>query len=104
MTFTFKAAKPVCSIDGCGKKLLARGWCVTHYTRWRERGDVNYKPWKRVYGTGSINTGGHVRMSDGGKHRYQHQLIAEKALGRRLKNLSLCITLIAIQQTMTLLI
>lgn len=29
-----------CSIDGCGKALLARGWCSMHYDRWRRYGDV----------------------------------------------------------------
>lgn len=27
-----------CSIEGCGKPHLARGWCVKHYTRWRSHG------------------------------------------------------------------
>lgn len=30
-----------CAIDGCEKKVLARGWCVTHYERWRRHGDPN---------------------------------------------------------------
>lgn len=30
----------VCSIDGCERKLQARGWCGTHYQRWRAHGDV----------------------------------------------------------------
>lgn len=28
-----------CSIAGCGKRVLARGWCDMHYTRWRRHGD-----------------------------------------------------------------
>ena len=28
-----------CKIDGCGKRVLARGWCVVHYGRWRRFGD-----------------------------------------------------------------
>ena len=28
-----------CSIDGCGKKFVACGWCQNHYYRWRKHGD-----------------------------------------------------------------
>lgn len=27
----------VCSIDGCERRVLARGWCRTHYDRWYAR-------------------------------------------------------------------
>lgn len=33
------ADKLLCSIDGCGKPVHARGWCPTHYRRWRLYGD-----------------------------------------------------------------
>ena len=29
-----------CSVDGCTNALLARGWCSTHYGRWKQTGDV----------------------------------------------------------------
>lgn len=32
-------ANRTCSIDGCEKKLAARGWCNAHYLRWRNHGD-----------------------------------------------------------------
>lgn len=32
----------MCSIPGCSKVLLARGWCGKHYERWRRHGDPNY--------------------------------------------------------------
>lgn len=31
-------AKRTCSIDGCDKAHDARGWCKSHYARWREYG------------------------------------------------------------------
>ena len=32
----------VCDIPGCGRPLLARGMCGTHYGRWRKYGDPLY--------------------------------------------------------------
>jgi hypothetical protein len=29
----------VCSIEGCEKRVQARGWCTTHYGRWQKYGD-----------------------------------------------------------------
>lgn len=29
----------ICSVDGCEKRLVARGWCNMHYKRWRKHGD-----------------------------------------------------------------
>lgn len=36
----------ICKMDGCGKPLHAvkRGWCLSHYNRWRKFGDANYRP------------------------------------------------------------
>jgi hypothetical protein len=28
-----------CSVDGCGRRVQARGWCQMHYFRWRRHGD-----------------------------------------------------------------
>lgn len=29
----------ICKIDGCGKHVIGRGWCSTHYQRWLAHGD-----------------------------------------------------------------
>lgn len=29
----------ICSIEGCGAPHLARGWCDSHYSKWRRSGD-----------------------------------------------------------------
>ena len=33
------ASKHTCSIDGCNKPVIARGWCASHYRRWEAHGD-----------------------------------------------------------------
>lgn len=33
------AVQALCSIEGCGKPRLARGWCGAHYQRWERHGD-----------------------------------------------------------------
>lgn len=30
----------LCSVDGCTRKAIQRGWCHAHYQRWRRDGDV----------------------------------------------------------------
>jgi len=37
------AEKSICSIAGCDKHTLARGWCRLHYYRWYNKGDPAYK-------------------------------------------------------------
>ena len=29
----------VCAVEGCDNIVKTRGWCVKHYTRWRNHGD-----------------------------------------------------------------
>jgi hypothetical protein len=31
--------KPLCSIAGCGREAIARGWCKRHWERWYKHGD-----------------------------------------------------------------
>ena len=33
------ASQGICTIAGCGKRLIARGWCHAHYKRWQNYGD-----------------------------------------------------------------
>jgi len=38
---TTRATEKVkCSVGGCGRDMIARGWCSTHWSRWRHTGDV----------------------------------------------------------------
>jgi hypothetical protein len=33
------ASSRICSIEGCGKPEFNKGWCASHFARWRDRGD-----------------------------------------------------------------
>lgn len=43
----------ICSVDGCGKKVIAKGWCQEHYDRMRRYGTLEPFP-KKIRGTCSI--------------------------------------------------
>lgn len=34
----------ICSIDGCEREAVKRGWCNRHYRRWWLHGDANWQP------------------------------------------------------------
>lgn len=36
-------AKATCSISGCDSDAKVRGWCTTHYSRWRHHGDPEFE-------------------------------------------------------------
>lgn len=37
-----------CSIADCSRRSRTRGWCSTHYERWRVHGDPNHETWARI--------------------------------------------------------
>ena len=53
----------LCSIPGCGKPRLARGWCSAHWHRWRRNGDPH--------------VGGKMRASVGEPLRYLRETVLE---------------------------
>ena len=34
------AIQTICEVEGCGKTSRARGWCVSHYKRWKRHGNA----------------------------------------------------------------
>lgn len=73
-----------CTIDGCQLRHLARGLCSKHYWRWQKYGDANAGVTMRADGTGCVTKSGHIRVTVGGRTRMEHDLIAERALGKPL--------------------
>jgi hypothetical protein len=92
----------LCSIPDCGKTVYARGWCASHYNRWRNHGD----PTKGIVGTpkGEVlrfinetvipyegdeciiwpyatTIKGYGQMTIGGIHGLAHRFICDKVNG-----------------------
>lgn len=36
-----KKMDPICSVEGCGKETRSRGYCTTHWARWRKHGSTD---------------------------------------------------------------
>jgi hypothetical protein len=36
-------SQPRCLVDGCTRRVRGRGWCGTHYERWRKTGSVELR-------------------------------------------------------------
>ena len=73
----------ICSIQGCGRKVKARGWCNLHYRAFQRNGDP-VKRQRKEKGGGSISVWGYHIVVKDGKERRAHVLVAEKALGHPL--------------------
>lgn len=71
-----------CSVADCAKIATKRGWCEAHYRLWLRNGDPLVKR-KRANGEGYLQGGyaGHQRT---GVRKFDHIIVAERALGRPL--------------------
>lgn len=116
MTTFATPTKPLCREDDCGRKVIARGWCDTHYRSLHDRGPCTVagctRPAKtaslcwahysrrrrtgdvgepviaprRSNGTGGYRNGYRVFTVDG-QNLYEHRMVAEQMLGRPLKGI-----------------
>lgn len=76
-----------CSIEGCARQRVARGWCGTHWRRWRTHGDpltTANAPW----GAGTVNHSGYRVVSRRGHplaakdgHVFAHRVVLWEAIG-----------------------
>lgn len=75
----------LCCLAGCGRRHDSRGYCSMHVRRLLKSGDAG--PAARIRaanGLGSVNENGYVVITVDGKQRRLHDVLAERALGRRL--------------------
>lgn len=74
----------ICKVDRCDKDVKAKGLCQMHYIRFRKYGD--YERRMTNWHAGSCrHEQGYIRVHVGNnQYRLEHDLIAEKALGRPL--------------------
>lgn len=84
--FLTRNRRPACSVDGCDKPHKARGLCAAHHSRWLRYGDARptdplQQPRER--GSGSVQDG-YIRLNVDGRLIFEHRLVMEEALGRRL--------------------
>lgn len=91
-----------CSIKGCANKATARGWCPTHYSRWRLHGDPTVvliaqfpagAPLAFVAEAATsatdeciiwpyfVGKNGYGKVAIGGRSRYVHRVVLERAIG-----------------------
>lgn len=80
-----------CSVNGCQRRARSRGWCGTHYERWRRTGSTDLMPVTRdyvavladrserrgqclLYVKGTITRSGYGRLSYKGVYTLAHRL------------------------------
>lgn len=66
-------AKRTCSVEGCEKPTVTRGWCQMHYVRWRRHGDPEALGWNPVEGSCSVDGCDDPAKSRGWCNRHYHR-------------------------------
>ncbi|MFD9905613.1 HNH endonuclease signature motif containing protein [Streptomyces sp. NPDC059063] len=75
--------RPACSIEGCDRVAKARGWCGTHWWRWRHHGDPEYRTPERPAGCQVSGCGGARFATTYCQKHYTRQLRHGNLLGVR---------------------
>lgn len=83
-----------CTVEGCDKSTLARGWCSKHYHRWLRTGRVEGRPTaperfdantshegECIVWIGDTNAAGYGRIGVGGRRVLAHRYAWERQHG-----------------------
>lgn len=73
-----------CSVAGCAGSHESLGFCNKHYLRYRKYGDPLARPDIRLKGQGNITNYGYKHIGINGERKFEHIIVAEKALGKTL--------------------
>jgi hypothetical protein len=79
----------LCCVEGCSNsiKVVYTKLCNMHYKREKRTGKIGSPcRLKSPSGSGHINSTGYVQVYSEGKLTYEHIVVAEKALGKKLPN------------------
>lgn len=75
---------PLCSFPECERKQYVAPYCSMHYQRHKSGRDMAAET-RRPNGSGSYDASGYLRFNGGGmRHKGEHVIVAEKALGKPL--------------------
>jgi hypothetical protein len=77
---TDPAPPKLCAVDGCGRKHDCKGYCVTHYQRWKRSGST-----ESPYSMRRRDAKGYVLVRVDGRYRFEHRLVMAEHLGRPLR-------------------
>ena len=80
-----RAIGAFCAVDGCERYLLSRDLCGMHYKRKHKYGEVGQvdRLWN-PYSTSRITSHGYMMIKAGDKWQFEHRVVMEQSLGRKL--------------------
>lgn len=77
----------ICRVKNCNRPLDSKGFCSQHYRRMRKHGSpLEDVPIRRraASGEGHITKAGYKKFYIDGKYIYEHRMVMEKSLRRKL--------------------
>lgn len=73
-----------CTINGCTTLIKAKGFCPLHYSRWKNSKDLVKVASPKRNGDRYLGPGGYIMIRVDGRARYEHRVVMEVILGRKL--------------------